>query len=253
MRRAGLPAVLTGFLLAGCSTAGDFGRPAPSVFDDLLSSAGTVSAAARGEAASWFHLTDDEQRLRDRAWRLVMPSHERNHVERLISDFAHRRILPAEAQSGAVADYHRALVGGSYASQASRYNRLADDALSDRQLIGEFHATALRVIAADRARLRTMEASPRIAPERRDPAYDRVVENEGVMLWVCERMGFRLASYRYALDNLVVEMPSRDAVRAERAIMALEAAIGPACRLPLIGVFREGGTGRSERPVSYKG
>ena len=33
-----------------------------------------------------------------------------------------------------------------------------------------------------------------------------------LVLWVCERVGFRLESYRYALANLVVEMPSREAM-----------------------------------------
>ena len=62
-----------------------------------------------------------------------------------------------------------------------------------------------------------------------------------------------MSSYRYALDNLVVEMPSREAVRAERAIMGLEAELEQVCKLPLIGVFRGEGVPRADRPVSYKG
>ena len=77
----------------------------------------------------------------------------------------------------------------------------------------------------------------------------RVVENEGLVFWVCERVDFRIRSYRYALANLVVEMPSREAVKAERAIMALEMEAKPLCQMPLNGALGEGG----KRPVVYKG
>ena len=249
-------AALSGLLFAGCSTTGDLGRPRPNIFADQIAPAiGDWSARFRGEASSWFQLTDDEERLRDRAWRLVLPAHERSHFDREISKLAHARILPVEAQSNDVSAYHRALTSGSFASQASRYIRLAEDANGDRQLLAQFRADALRVINADRARLRALDASPQVPPEQRDPATQRVAENEGLMLWVCERARFRLKSYRFSLDNLVVEMPSREAIRAERAIMALEHELGPACSLPVIGVFRGKGAGEpaGRGPVVYKG
>jgi hypothetical protein len=43
-------------------------------------------------------------------------------------------------------------------------------------------------------------------------------------------------------------MPSREAVKAERAIMALEMEARPLCQMPLNGAFGEG-----KRPVVYKG
>ena len=82
----------------------------------------------------------------------------------------------------------------------------------------------------------------------RPSAQARVIENEGLIFWVCERVDFRIRSYRYALANLVVEMPSREAVRAERAIMALETEAVPLCQMPLNDAFGEG-----KRPVVYKG
>ena len=167
------------------------------------------------------------------------------------------RILPAQMQSSAKSDYFNALTGGSFASQASRYARLSEDANADRLLIGPFRANAMRVVAADRVRMRAAENSPEVAPSQIDPAFARVVENEGLILWVCERVGFRIESYRYALANLVVEMPSREAIRAERAIMALEAEAGPLCKMPLIGAFggdRGAPAGEGGRPpVVYKG
>lgn len=255
MRSVVAIAALSCLMLAGCSTTGDLGRPRPNIFADQLAPAiGDWSARFRGEASSWFHLTDDEEQLRTRAWRLVLPAHEKSHFEREVSKLAHARILPVEAQSNDLTAYQRALVSGSFASQASRYHRLSEDANGDRLLLAQFRANALRVINADRARLRTLDASQLLPPEQRDPAYDRVAENEGLMLWVCERARFRLKSYRYALEALVVEMPSREAVRAERAIMGMESEVGPACNLPLIGVFAgKGEGGPSRAPVVYKG
>jgi hypothetical protein len=106
----------------------------------------------------------------------------------------------------------------------------------------------MRVVNMDRVRMRTAEASPDVVPAKQEPAMARVVENEGLIFWVCERLDFRIRSYRYALANLVVEMPSREAVRAERAIMALAAESAPLCQMPLNGTFGEG-----KRPVVYKG
>lgn len=254
MRRAVVSAAVSSLLLAACSTAGDLGRPRPNFLSDQVAPVlGEWSARFRGEASSWFRKTDDEELLRARAWRLVMPASDRSILEREVSALVHARILPVESLSGTVSDYYRALTSGSYASQASRYGKLAEDAGADRVQLGPFRANALRVIDADRARLRTLEASPLVAADQREPAQDRVAENEGLMLWVCERVGFRLKNYRYALDNLVVSMPSREAIAAERAIMALESELALVCRLPLIGVLGRKGEGEPGGPVVYKG
>lgn len=238
-RRSGrLAALLIGLSVGACAGPGDLGRPRPDVWSQVIApQKGFWSATARGEAASYFRMTDDEEQLRDRAWRFIMPGHERSVFQGRVSDLAHYRILPVEAQSSVVSDYFVALTSGTYSSQVSRYSRLAEDVNADRLLIGPFRANAMRVVSADRVRMRTAEGSPYVAPEQIDPANARVVENEGLILWVCERIGFRLKSYHYALANLVVEMPSREAIRAERAIMALEAEAGPLCKMPVIGTF----------------
>jgi hypothetical protein len=246
-----LPALLLALLACACTaTSGDLGRPRPTVWSQLLApEAGFLAAGARGEAASPFRLTDDEEQMRDRAWRFIMPGSPHSVFQGEVSNLAHTRILPVSAQSTDVSDYFRGLTASSFASQASRYNRLTEDANADRLLIGPFRANAARVVSMDRVRMRTAEASPDVAPEKQEPAMARVVENEGLVLWVCERLDFRIRSYRHALANLVVEMPSREAVRAERAIMALEAEAGPLCKMPLNQVFGDG----AKRPVVYKG
>lgn len=255
--------LLLAAMLSACNAIdGDLGRPRPTIWSQIvLPEAGFAAATSRGEAASYFRFTDDEDQLRDRAWRLIMPASPHSVFQSEISNLIHTRILPVPMQSGDSSDYFRALTSGSFASQASRYNRLAEDSNADRLLIGPFRANAMRVVSMDRVRMRTAEASPEVAPEKRDPALARVVENEGLILWVCERIDFRIRSYRYALANLVVEMPSRDAIRAERSIMALEAEAGPLCKMPLNDVFygesgrgqgTQGQNGGAKRPAVYK-
>ena len=47
-----------------------------------LSTAEDICAATGIDASTRVRdLTDDEERLRDRAWRLVLPAHERSHFE----------------------------------------------------------------------------------------------------------------------------------------------------------------------------
>ena len=237
------------FLSACTATTGDFGRPRPTVWSQLIApEAGFWSATFRDEQASYFRLTDDEEQMRDRAWRFVMPSSPNSVFQGEVSNLAHSRILPVAAQSTDVSDYFRGLTGISFASQASRYNRLAEDANADRLLIGPFRANAGRVVNMDRVRMLTVEGCPVVPADKQAPAYARVVEYEGLVFWVCERVDFRIRSYRYALANLVVEMPSREAVKAERAIMALEMEARPLCQMQLNDAFGEG-----KRPVVYKG
>ena len=109
-----------------------------------------------------------------------------------MSNLAHTRILPVAAQSNDVSDYFHGLTSTSFASQSSRYNRMSEDVNADRLLIGPFRANAMRVVSMDRVRMRTVESSPDVAPEKQDPALARVVENEGLVFWVCERLDFRL-------------------------------------------------------------
>lgn len=254
-RRAAASIVLAlaaGVGLAGClSTDGDLGRPRPTVWTQIWApQAGFASATARGEHASYFRYTDDEEQMRNRAWRFIMPGHERSTFQGELSNLASFRILPAAAAAGSVSDYFNALTSGAFSSQASRYNRLAEDANADRLLIGPFRANANRVVSMDRVRMRAAEAAPEAVAGKEEAAQARVIENEGLILWVCERVEFRIKSYRYALTNLIVETPSREGVRAERAIMALEAEAGPLCyQMPLNGAFRGG----DKRPAIYKG
>lgn len=214
-------------LLAACAPlTGDLGRASPSIWNDrILPGAGEYLAWARGEQVSPFHLTDDEAELRNRAWRYVMPAHERSWFLKEVQELARTRIIPVSWQSVDPDRYRVALLGDSFRSEHSRYRRLSEDVVADTALIAPFRVMAQRVRGADKVRLRTAATSLAVLPPMPDHAEARVAENEGLIAWVRERMRHRLQSYRQALDNLVVEMPSREAVMAERAILALDAEV----------------------------
>ncbi len=84
-------------LATACAAPGDFGRPRPSVWNDtLLPATGSIAARLRDEPASRYGLTDDEAELRDRAWRFLMPAHERQWFERLVAELARTRIISSD-------------------------------------------------------------------------------------------------------------------------------------------------------------
>lgn len=177
---------------------------------------------ARGEPLSMFHLTDDEMEMRARAWNFIMPAHERSWFDTQVQELARTRIIPVVEQSVDPSAYHKALTSEPFRSPASRYNRLTDDIQSDRALIIAFVNVAAKVTQADRVRMKALARSQHIAWQTAAEADARVAENEGLVLWVCERVRYRTKSFRYTLDNLVVEMPGNAAIRTERALLGME-------------------------------
>ena len=210
--------------LLGCTETGDFGRPRPSFLNDVaLPATGSLAAEARGEPVSDYVHTDDERELRDRAWRFVMPAHERSWFERIIANLVRTRVLPADLRPADITAYHRALMGSSFRSPASRYRRLSEDAVADAKLIGPFAAVAARVIAADGARLRGLAHVRHLERHQMDDALARVDENRCLIAWVRDETLARLESYRYALEHLFIEAPQNEAVPAERSLAKLAA------------------------------
>lgn len=214
---------LVALLLAGCVQTGDFGRPRAGVAADGLAVTGSVSASLRGELVSPFPFTDDEQEMRDRAWRFLMPAQERSWFERALAELTRTRILPAVAHPADPAAYGHALAGEPARSPASRYRRLSEDIQADHALVAPFIRTATRVAAADQVRLRSF-------PYVRGPddwdlagAAARVAENRCLAAWVAAEWHRRAASYRFALERLLIETPQAQAVPTERAIARFDA------------------------------
>ena len=222
--------------LAACTQTGDLGRPQPSVFTELAPLAGAGAARARGELVSHFPYTDDEAELRNRAWRFLMPAHERSLFERVLADLTIARLLPIAFHSADPTEYHRGLVADGGRSPASRYRRLGEDAAADDLLIGPFAHTAQRVFAADRARLRATAHVRDLHPGDLHHAAARIAENRCLVAWVKTEIDRRAYGYRYALERLFLAAPQGQSIEAERAVVRLERHRDALAELVLPGV-----------------
>ena len=57
-------------------------------------------------------------------------------------------------------------------------------------------------------------------------ALSRINENTAIVEWVCRSLNERAASYRYALERLVIMTPSSNSVEVERSLTLLQTRIG---------------------------
>ncbi len=212
--------------LAGCNQGhtGDFGRRADNVVTNtILPKAGLFSAWARGEMVSLYPFTDDEIELRDRAWRFLMPSHDKAYLQQKLAELSYSRVLPPIPHSGRN-HYHLLLMSEDYRSAASRYHKIGQDIEADRLLMVPFSQTAARVCAADRVRVASLKHVKQLDEVQAEQALIRVAENRGLVDWVRRDMREKAAAYRYALEHVTIEAPMREAIKAEQALIALESA-----------------------------
>jgi hypothetical protein len=202
--------------------AGDFGRPKPSLLDGLIPPQfwkGPVTGY------SGFPLTDLEGELRDRSYALIRPNEPRGNWNLYIAGFGIAHVLPPSMTDYDHTEYARMLLSTLSRSEASSYNRLIDDMVSEGKLIGPFVAVACSVADLDQKRLRGMTYVGELSEGEAGNAFGRVRENGMVTAWVRRALFWRLGSYRYALERFVIAIPSGLAVEAERALKRFEAQV----------------------------
>ena len=220
LKACALTAALAG---SGCAeTTGDFGRRPDNIWTNtILPKVGYYSAQARSESVSDFPLTDDEIEMRNRAYQFVAPAHERAWFDKALAELRYTRILPIDVNADP-STYFRALTRDTVVSVASRYQRLRADVDADRALTGPYLAVAKRVRTDDGVRTRALASAGGVTEDQRQNALMRNAENEQLNNWVCTSLRARVAGYRYAIEHLVIEGPQREAVPAERAVIAME-------------------------------
>jgi hypothetical protein len=173
-------------LLAGCAS-GDFGRVKSSfVTDDMHAWVGTETAQLRGGPISRYPLTDDERALRDLAYPLIEPPYDRN------------RWFSVLAEYGVARFFHH------------------DWWAYDRR------AYSVRLMDMDDKRGRSLAVVSGLTEAERTDALARIAENRCVIQWVERSLLEREASYRYALEHLVIADPSNSAAEADRVITELQ-------------------------------
>jgi hypothetical protein len=203
----------------GLASAGDFGRPSPSVFDGLIPKQ-FFKGPVLGYSA--YPLTDLEEELRDRSYVLIRPNEPRGNWNVYIAGFQIPDWMPSAFIVYDHTEYARMLLWTPARSEASSYNRLIEDMTSDGRLIAPFISVACAVADLDEKRARSLAYVSELSEGQADRAFGRIRENRMVTAWVQRALHWRLASYRYALERLVIAVPSRLAVPAERALTAFE-------------------------------
>lgn len=226
--------VLGAFTLVGCAQQGDFGRQRAHVINDsILPAVGYVSTWSGGEEVSSFNYTNDEQTLRDLGWTLVVPTHAEDWLGRTAAELQRTEVVRRLDLMASPSRYHDLLASRAYRSSDARYARIMDDAAKDIAAIEPYMAYAARVRIADEQRLRAAQALPDLSIGEMRSTHGRITENQRQMAWVKRAMLFRLYAYRYAVDRLMIETPSRQAGLTIRRLDALEAAIQGALAVEL--------------------
>ncbi len=215
-------AVLSCVLLAGCGSHGDFGRPRSYANSFADSTHDWLGPAATGSVTGsvWQHqLTDEERRLRDLAYPLIEPPYDRN---RWYSVMAERGFWNRAWPYPDRGTYASRLFTTSYRSQTARYSRLMEDIRNDVTRLDPFFAVARHVADMDRRREQSLAYVTNLSREERDNTIARMRENEGIIRWVQASLGERAASYRIALERMVIAAPSPMAVDAERTLTLMQ-------------------------------
>ena len=210
-------------LLPGCSSIGDFGRLQPQIVtDDIHAWVGRDAAAHAGAPISTYNLTEDEQALRDLAFALIEPSYDRIRWDAVVYEYGTKREFRSALWTLNPTAYYGHLQAAGYRSSSGRYHRLMDDIHNDVVRIGPFFDLAQRVLDLDRRREMSMQHLAELSSPERLNAQARVGENRLTIAWVQRSLAQRYASYRFALERLVVAEPERIAADADVALTQLQ-------------------------------
>jgi hypothetical protein len=236
--------LLLGGLLGACS-GGDFGRTREDMRnDDMHRWIGIEATSSVGLRSSQFQLTDDERQLRDLAYPLIEPPHSRPAWKSVFGDYTP---IASPWRQSPVFDrtaYGRALIDEPHRSHASRYAQLIEDVRDDITRFELFYASAVKVLDLDRRRHASLARISELSPREHADAVARMQENSLIVQWVQQCLERRVASYRWALERLVLHAPDTIAADADRLIgeLAAQTANPPVQARPVI-----------ERPVATRG
>jgi hypothetical protein len=204
--------------------AGDLGRADPNFWDGLLPKQLYVGPVAplsfppSGMYHSLYPLTDDETSLREQSFSMLQPPQHREVWKTLMASWVQATAFPLDILRADPYAYANVLIGMPFASEAGRYSRLIDDVGSDYLLLGPFMATACRVADMDGRRARSLTFVQAFTEYEINNALARIDENRTLIEGVELTLGDRVWSYRYAVNRLVIAVPSPLAVQAERAV-----------------------------------
>jgi hypothetical protein len=216
--------VLAGLLLlSGCAN-GDFGEVRPFlVTDGIHDWVGPAAIAGTKAKPSSFELTDDERELRDLAYPLIEPPYDRQKWYSVAGEYG--LIARDRSHTFDRTAYASQLLSNRYRSPSARYSHLIDDIRNDTTRLPQFFETATRVLDIDRKRKISLTYISDLSQAERHEALRRINVNAAIVAWVRSKLDQRAASYKFALERLVIMTPSQQAVETERALNHLRAGI----------------------------
>jgi hypothetical protein len=228
---------LLNLTLGGCS-GGDFGRVNEYVLnDDMHRWIGKEATGSVGLPASQFQLTDNERLLRDLAYPLIEPPRSRPLWKSVFGEY---QPLPSPWRQKPAFDrtaYGQLLIDEPHRSHSSRYGLLIEDVRNDITRFEPFFSNAVRVLDLDKKRNTSLKYVSELSPRERADAVARMEENTLIVQWVQQCLERRIASYRWALERLVIHAPDNIAADADRLIgeLAAQTAHPPVAAQPVIG------------------
>ena len=200
---------------------GDFGRIRPEfVRENMHDWVGRDAVAGIGGPASEFRTTDQERELRDRAYALIEPPYNRNRWDSVWREYGAGRPVGGELAFDRTA-YLARLHHTYRRSEASAYAQIVTDARNDVERLNPFFAVAGRVTDMDRKRAQSLAHVSGLNELEHANALARNNENTAIVAWVCRALKDRVAAYRYALERMVIAVPSQSAAETDRAISLL--------------------------------
>lgn len=210
--------IAAAFLCGGCVLNGDFDRIRPELTGDNMHDwVGRDAVRGIGGPVSEFRTTDQERELRDRAYALIEPPYNRGRWESVLREYGFFN-NPERPEPFNRTEYLYKLHKVYRRSEASAYAQIVTDARNDVERLQPFFAVATRVADMDRRRKESLVHVSSLNPRERGNAIARTKENAAIVAWVCGALKQRIMSYRYALERLVIAVPSAGAAEADRAI-----------------------------------
>jgi hypothetical protein len=189
---------------------------------------GRDATTAVGGPISEFRTTDLERDLRDRAYALIEPPYNRGRWDSVLREYGFFN-NPEKPKPFSKTEYLYKLHRVYRRSEASAYAQIVTDARNDVERLQPFFAVATKVIDMDRRRKESLVHVSNLNPRERANALARNQENAAIVAWVCAALKDRVGAYRYALERLVVAVPSTAAVEADRSISYLATQLGQYC------------------------
>jgi hypothetical protein len=213
-------------MLGGCANS-DFGE-----VNETLVTNGIHDWIGRGAPPakvqpSKFEYTDDERALRDNAYPLIEPPYDRQQWYSVAGEYGLIKFNLADRRK-----YFERLQSEWHSSSAALYAHLIDDIRNDTTRLSQFFETAGRVIDIDQKRQKSLAYISGLSKAEQYNAIRRIRENAHVVHIVRQSLLDRVASYQFALERLVIVVPSVQAVEAERLLKQLQSQIARYDTLP---------------------